>query len=54
MMVVEGNSRKELETEGQRVVNAIVSWCEAAKLQILKRKTEVIILKNDANTKIDR
>jgi len=48
VVVVSGNSRRELETEGQRVVNVITEWCRFAKLQISERKTEAIILKSDA------
>lgn len=51
VVVVNGNSRREIEAEGQRVVNRITEWCRFAKLQISERKTEAIILKSDAIVK---
>ena len=47
LVVVEGDSRLKLEVEGQRVVNHILEWCKGAKLEILERKTEAIVLKSD-------
>lgn len=46
VVVISGNSRYELERKGQEVVDRIVSWCESAKLEISRKKTEAIILKN--------
>ena len=51
VVVVNGDSRAEIETEGQRVVDAIVSWCQMAKLQLSERKTEAILLKSDVITR---
>lgn len=48
VVVIEGNSRRELETEGQRVTNEIEKWCREAKLEISVKKTEGIILKSVA------
>jgi len=48
VVVVNGNSRREFETEGQRAVKVITEWCRFAKLQISERKTEAIILQSDA------
>jgi len=47
VVVVIGNSRRELETEGQHLVDIIMDWCRFAKLQISERKTEAIVLKSD-------
>jgi len=47
VVVVTGNSRRELETQGQCVVDIIMDWCRFAKLQISERKTEAIVLKSD-------
>lgn len=46
IVVISGNSRNELEKKGQEAVDRIVSWCESAKLDISKKKTEAIVLKN--------
>lgn len=48
VVVISGNSRKAIETEGQRAVDLITEWSKFAKLQISERKTEAILLKNDA------
>lgn len=32
VVVIDENSRKELETTSQQVANAIVSWCETSDL----------------------
>lgn len=47
VVLVNGDSRKELEDKGQQVVSIITNWCKLAKLQISERKTEAILLKNE-------
>jgi len=37
VVVISENSRRELETEGQRAVGVITEWCRSAKLQISER-----------------
>lgn len=46
LIVIRGNSRKELEINGQRAVEIVVDWCSAAKLQLSSAKTEAIIMRN--------
>ena len=46
MVLVEANSRRELETKAQCVVNKIVEWCKSAKLRISEKKTVAIMLRN--------
>ena len=48
MILVEANSRRQLETKAQSIVNRIVEWCESVKLTISKKKTVAIMLRNDA------
>lgn len=50
VVVINGNSRKEIETESQRVINTIINWCRFAKLNISERKTEAIVLRSNAIT----
>lgn len=38
VVLVNGNSRRELETEGQRMIDLIMQWCESAKLKISEIK----------------
>lgn len=45
IVLVEGDSREELERQGQRVVDRIMEWCRFAKLEISARKSEAILLK---------
>ena len=46
MVLAEANSRRELETKAQCVVNKIVEWCKSAKLRISEKKTVAIMLRN--------
>ena len=46
LVLVEGDSRNELEKKGQGIADQISSWCSSAKLQISARKTEAIVLKS--------
>lgn len=46
IILVNGNSRRNIETEGHQIVDRIVNWCRLAKLQISERKTEAILLKS--------
>ena len=46
LVLVEGDSRSELEKKGQGIADQISSWCSSAKLQISARKTEAIVLKS--------
>lgn len=48
IVIVNGNSRRELEAKGQEIVDKIVGWCSSAKLQISEKKTEAIVLKSEA------
>ncbi|XP_070170432.1 fatty acid synthase-like [Polyergus mexicanus] len=48
VVIVNGNSRKDIEVEGQRAVSLITDWCKFAKLQVSERKTEAIVLKSNA------
>lgn len=45
VVLVKGDSRQEVERNGQRVVDAIEAWCEQAKLQLAAQKTEAILVK---------
>jgi len=47
IVVINGNSRKEIEQRRQRIVDEIVDWCRLAKLEISKNKTEGIALKSE-------
>lgn len=44
LVLIEGNTRREIEIKGQQVVDQIVDWCRFAKLQISERKTEAILI----------
>ena len=46
MVLVEANSRRELETKARCVVNNIVEWCKSSKLRISEKKTVAIMLRN--------
>lgn len=48
VMVVNRNSRREIEVKGQHAVDLITNWCKFANLQVLEQKTEAIVLKSDA------
>jgi len=48
IVVINGNSRKEIEQGGQRIVDEILDWCRLAKLEISKNKTEGIALKSES------
>jgi len=45
IVVINGNSRREIEQRGQEIVNEILDWCRLAKLEISKSKTEGTTLK---------
>lgn len=45
LVLVKGESRREIEIEGQRVVDRIVQWSRKARLELSARKTEAILLK---------
>jgi len=47
IVVINGNSRKEIEQRGQRIVDEIVDWCRLAKLEVSKNKTEGFALKSE-------
>lgn len=46
LVLIEGDSRAQLERKGQQAVDLIVDWCRSAKLEISERKTEAIFLRN--------
>jgi len=46
IVIINGNSRKEIEQRGQRIFNEILDWCRLAKLEVSKSKTEGIALKS--------
>ena len=46
IVLFEANSRRELDTKAQSVVNRIVEWCKSAKLSISEKKTVAIMLRN--------
>lgn len=46
LVLLTGDSRRELEEKGQIIVDAILDWCTSAKLQLSERKTEAIVLKS--------
>ena len=46
IVVISGNSRRELEVKGQEIVDFIAGWCKSAKLELSKSKTEAIILRS--------
>lgn len=46
LVLVEGDSRREIELAGQRNVDTIINWCAGAKLQISEQKTEAILLRS--------
>ncbi|XP_070170902.1 fatty acid synthase-like [Polyergus mexicanus] len=48
VVIVNDNSRKDIEVEGQRAVSLITDWCKFAMLQVSERKTEAIVLKSNA------
>lgn len=45
VVVLEGNSRREIEIRGQAVATQIVEWCRFAKLKVSEKKTEAILLR---------
>lgn len=45
LVLIEGDSRREVEKNGQVVVDKILSWCRLAKLKISEQKTEAILLR---------
>jgi len=47
IVVINGNSRKEIEQRRQEIVNEILDWCRLVKLEVSKNKTEEIALKNE-------
>lgn len=47
VVVIRGDSRAELEREGNRIVPIIENWCREAKLELSSRKTEAILLRSD-------
>lgn len=51
VVVVSGNSRRDIEINGQRAVDLIAKWCESAKLQISDRKTEAIVLRAEERSR---
>lgn len=46
IVLVHGNSRHELETNGQKYANIIIQWTKAQGLTLSKTKTEMILLKD--------
>ena len=46
MVLIEANSRRELETKAQSVINEIIEWCKSAKLRISEKKTDAIMIRN--------
>ena len=46
LVLVSGNTRKELEDRAQEVVNTLETWCGSAKLQLSAGKTEMIMMKH--------
>ena len=46
MVLVSGNTRKELEDRGQEVINTQETWCRFAKLQLSEGKTEMIMMEH--------
>lgn len=46
LLVLVTSNRKDLEIEGQRVVDQILGWCRSVKLELSTRKSEVIMLKS--------
>lgn len=46
VVIVNGNSRKDIEVGDQRAVDLITDWCKLAKLQVSERKTEAIVLQS--------
>ena len=46
MVLIEANSRRELETKAQSVVNLIAGWCKSAKLSISEKKMVATMLRN--------
>ena len=44
-VVVKGDSRLQIETRGQEVVDLINNWCTEAQLELSKTKTEMIYFK---------
>lgn len=51
LVVLEGNSREEIEKQGNHVVKIIQEWCKTAKLEISETKTEGIYLKDESKKK---
>jgi len=47
IVVINGNSQREIEQRGQEIVDEILDWCRLAKLKISKNKTEGIALKTE-------
>lgn len=45
--VVSGDTRREIEIEGQKIATLVNEWCKSAKLEISDRKTEAIVLRNE-------
>lgn len=47
IVVVNGDSRREIESKGQHAVSIIENWCRGAKLQVSSHKTEAIVLRSE-------
>ena len=45
IVVVSANSRQAIETKANRITQELVAWCEKQKLEISKKKSEMLLLK---------
>lgn len=48
IILVEGASRKELEVEGQKLVDVVYQWTQEQGLMLSKTKTEMILLNDES------
>lgn len=48
-ILIEGNTKKDLQEAGQVAINIIDDWCEAHKMKLSKEKTVMMLLKGALN-----
>ena len=51
VILIEGNSKRELEVKGQNLLNEVMKWCKAQKLQLSREKCVLMMLKGNLHIK---
>ena len=51
VILIEGNSKREHEIKGQRLINEVMKWCKAQKLQLSSEKCVLMMLKANFHNK---